>query len=297
MRKILIISDKNNWAFSSIASSIIKYNDINIKLSHLSLKQDIDSIRKTYKNYDFYFVIGWQNLEKLRFLDPAKTLTGVHSHQSFDNRQTTPGKDTSPNAQTIQLLKNYRAVNTVSERLHVLLEKCAVKNTYTPNGVDCELFYRKYTPKDFVVCSVSAIKNEWNKGVSSIIKPACQIVNVPLIHSETTPHDRMIDFYNKSMCYICASKSEGMSLGVLEAAACGCVIVSTKCGDIDKLVTDGKNGFLIERSIDALSNILKILKSDSDLLNKLSQRMLVDIKNWDWRIRVRPWLEFMRENT
>lgn len=52
--------------------------------------------------------------------------------------------------------------------------------------------------------------------------------------------------YSRSMVWIIGSKSEGFSMPILEAMACGCVVVSTNCGGPRDLIVDGKNGFLVE---------------------------------------------------
>lgn len=78
------------------------------------------------------------------------------------------------------------------------------------------------------------------------------------------PSDDMKELYLNSSIYAMTSRYEGLPMVLLEAQAAGLPIVSyrCKCGPLD-VVTDGKDGFLVEESdIDAFAASLERLMAD-----------------------------------
>lgn len=298
--KVLLISDKKNWSYAAIAQALIKFNTTDLHLKHVPCKGKIEKIARMQKRYDVYFVLGWQNAKSLPFLDKKRTLVGIHSHQSFDNQQTKVSKDISPPPKLIKYLSQFRGVNTVSERLYGLLKKSGLKCTYTPNGVDTTIFRPGPRSKTFTVSCVAAPKNDWNKGVRKIIIPACRNKKVRFLNHGTnnTTNSDMAKFYNRSHCYVCASRSEGMPMSILEAAACGCVIVSTPCGDIVNLIQDEQNGFLVQREISDIARVLGQLKRNPDLWKRMSSNVRKTIEDgWSWKLNAPKWIDFIRDTS
>jgi len=105
----------------------------------------------------------------------------------------------------------------------------------------------------------------------------------------------MPTFYQKLDIYLCASLSEGFSLSVLEAAACGLPIISTRVGGCVDLIEDGKNGFLVDRTVDAFVAKIELLKNN-DLRNKISMQIVQDVRDkWCWSKRAKAWIEFLKK--
>ena len=67
-------------------------------------------------------------------------------------------------------------------------------------------------------------------------------------HNLSAPE--MVDFYNSIDCYVCVSESEGQHLPLLEAGACGLPRISTDVGIASELIEPGKNGLIVERSVE-----------------------------------------------
>ena len=294
--KVLLISDKKNWSYAAIAQSVMKFNNSdNLRLSHISCKRNIDKIRRMRNEYDLFFVLGWQNVKSLPFIDKSRTITGVHSHQSFDNKSTTVNEDHPPSEKFVDYLRKFRSVNTVSLRLHKLLQHNGLSCVYTPNGVDTDVFKPLDRKGVFTASCVAAEKNDWNKGVKKFIGPACKLSGAKLINagSNKINNNKMPDFYNRSHCYICASQSEGMPMSVLEASACGCVIISTKCGDIIHLIKNGKNGFLVNRNVEDIRNRLEYIKNPDvwkDMSDCIRQNI---VDKWSWAANAPKWIKFI----
>jgi glycosyltransferase involved in cell wall biosynthesis len=310
--RVLLVCDRPNWAYHAIARALIKQNrDPELELEVAYLKGREDELRAKAGGYDGVFVLGWQLLgdldrrlrPRLGFLDPERTLTGIHSHHAFDGRMTQPDRSVPPPRRLVRNLARYRGVNAVSRRLAGLFDEAGLDVTYTPNGVDTGLF----RPTDEIrrdetlrVGFSGSKKHDWRKGVTELIEPAAAIPGVELrlampADGIYVSQDEMPAFYNSIDVYVCASSSEGFSLSVLEAAASGRPIVSTRVGGSEELIEDGVNGFLVDRDVAAIRAKLELLRHDRELARSMgaAARRAVE-ERWSWELRSGAWLDFIR---
>jgi len=96
-----------------------------------------------------------------------------------------------------------------------------------------------------------------------------------------TPQE-MAAWYNDGTVLVCASSSEGTPNPALEAAACGCTVVSTRVGNMPELIRDGINGYLVERRLEALeAGVLRACAEHP----RLAAQMQEDIRDWHWATR------------
>lgn len=74
---------------------------------------------------------------------------------------------------------------------------------------------------------------------------------------------RLRELYGQCDAWLCCSRSEGFGLTILEAMACRCPAVSTKCGGPEDIITQGENGFLCEiDDIDSLAGaVMRVFNS------------------------------------
>lgn len=300
--KVLILPDKENWAYDTIAKSLKRYNPSELKLEIIPIKGNAKIIAGCYKKFDRYLIMGWQNADLVPFLPRDRTFVGVHSHHSWDNGKTTPNQDCVPPKKLAELLNSFRGVNVVSERLRrIFSEIVGDRLFYTPNGVDTKLFKpgKRCQYARFCVGYSGSKSHDWRKGVSEYILPAAKEsgAEVKLAMSNTDhylPIEKMPSFYEGLNCYVCASSSEGFSLSVLEAAACGVPLVTTRVGGTDELVIDGFNALLVDRSVGDIADKIRYLRQNPFVADRLSQQMVQDIgKKWDWSIRAKDWTDFL----
>lgn len=316
-KKILLIVDKDNWAFYNIATNIMKnlskFYDIKI-VSMLSENISLQKLFKTYKNYDCYHFF-WRKLlfpiKKLdeqfinKYIKNKVITTSVYDHLYLDEPMA-----------NMDLIEEYIKEYTVSSnKLFEIYSKISSikkpKVTIT-DGVDLKKFYPKnlnrFNIKDRPLIVGWVGNSEWVKsqndlkGVNTILKPAIKELkeegyNIEELFADRVngfiPHDEMIDYYSKIDVCVCTSKTEGTPNPVLEAMACGDAIVSTDVGIVPNVLGKKQQDFILkERSKECLKKTLIKLIKDRDLIKSLSQENINSIKAWDWTLKCEEFKQF-----
>ena len=306
--KLLIIVDKLNWAYHSIAKSLIKFNtnkDISFRVE--PVKGNVDKIKSIYKKFDAFYVMGFHLYEKITFLPKSKTMVGIHSCHSWDNKKTQPGKVVYPSGDLVSYLSSFKKVNAVSQYLYDVFKKKGLNNIFcTPNGVDSSVFVPRSCAKKNAECNVgySGTKShDWRKGITDYIIPASKKAGVKIClamrgTNSQMPLDEMPSFYQHLDIYICASSSEGFSLSVLEAASCGVPVVSTRITGCTELIRDGENGLFVERDVKDIYEKINMLRNNEKLRNKMSKNIREDVvKKHCWRVKKDKWIDLLSEGT
>lgn len=298
--KILILVDKPNWAYHSIAKSLCKHNaDESCFLNVISIKNGVDKIKREYKKYDLFYVMGFQTYKKIEFLPKNKTMVGIHSCHSWDNKKTTPTNIVKPDKTTVAFLNTFLRVNAVSKYLYDLFNEAGVERLYyTPNGVDSKLFVPHDNLREGFTVGYSGTKtHDWRKGISEFIIPAAEKAGVKVnlamrVKGDTIPLEEMPAFYNTLDAYICASASEGFSLSVLEAASCGVPIISTRVTGCTELVVDCENGLFVDRDVDDIVEKINMLKNDQ-YARWMGANMRMHIEKYHcWSKKIDNWINF-----
>lgn len=299
---ILILTDKPNWAFDSIAKNLVKHNaDEDVKLFIFSIKGREKKIKKIYKKYDLFYVMGFKTYDRINFLPKDRTMVGIHSCHSWDNKKTTPTNRVKPDRATMAFLNTFLRVNAVSKYLYDLFKEAGVEKLYyTPNGVDSKLFLPHDNLREGFTVGYSGTKtHDWRKGISEFILPAAKKAGVKVnlamrVKGETIPLEEMPAFYNTLDAYICASASEGFSLSVLEAASCGVPIISTRVTGCTELIKNSENGLFVDRNVDDIVEKINVMK-DWEFRNFMSKNIRRDIVKYHcWSKKVDKWIKFFR---
>jgi len=302
--RVLVVIDKHNWAYHRIAWSLQKEaKDMNLDI--LAVKRNEGKIKKMRNKYDRFFIMGWQYFDRIDFLDKKRTFVGVHSHQSWDEGKTRPERDVEPPQKLLSFLSSFRGVNIVSHRLLDLFQNAGLKNTtYTPNGVDTNLFVCKtHKPsKKFKAGFCASTKHDKSKGISKYIVPAAKkagAIPKAAMKGASSHVDlvEMPEFYHGIDCYVCASVAEGFSLSMLEAAACGRPIVSTRVGGTHELLGDKDDkGILCDRSVKSISRAISKMREDKELFERLSRNIRKHVvDNYQWSHVAKDWFRFLQQ--
>ena len=134
---------------------------------------------------------------------------------------------------------------------------------YIPNGVDTELFNRK-----FIAGFVGAKGSNNHKGYD-LVKQACDYFGIELkeAHEHDYTHEEMPEFYNQIDCLIIASESEGCNNPTMEALAMNKPVISTKVGIAEEL----EGVTIVDRNVDSIKMALR----------RLSGRIQIMDYTWD----------------
>ena len=71
--------------------------------------------------------------------------------------------------------------------------------------------------------------------------------------------------------FVVPSHQEGLCISALEAMACGCPVVSTRCGGPGEFVLDDQTGFLVDFDPAAMAEAIRRIIGNRDLRNMLSR--------------------------
>ncbi len=322
MNKVLIILDKFDWSYDTIAKGIVKHNTCAmLSFDIVSIKDDFDYIEKNHMHYDLVFAMGWTLViskkkkedfrDLLPFLDRGKLITGIHSHRSWDGYLSLPETGPPPPAALLNQFSRLKQINIISRRLYRIFKDAGLQNiALTQNGVDTDLF----TPmrpintnrKSPLILGFSGSttlqKHDRLKGYSEFILPLNEIPNVEVRAlggrgEQQVKREAMPKLYNQIDLYVCASTSEGYSQSVLEASSCGRGLISTKVGGCEDLIIENINGYFIKRDLlDIKKRIIK-LEANRPLVKQLGEnnREIV-LTKYSWNIRVKEWLKFIESN-
>jgi len=93
--------------------------------------------------------------------------------------------------------------------------------------------------------------------------------------------------YNDSAVWIVPSRSEGFSLVILEAMACGCAVIATDCGAASEVIEDGESGFIAKvGDWKGITEMVSMLLNDVNLRCKISNNALKVSEKFTWEKNV-----------
>jgi hypothetical protein len=105
--------------------------------------------------------------------------------------------------------------------------------------------------------------------------------DIAFIRQPTPEQARRI--YSSCKVWFLTSISEGFAMPVLEAMACGCVVVSTRCGGPESIIRDGVNGFLVDTgNTGAMVHKIVQIHKDEALRTHLSANAIATAKDFTW---------------
>ncbi len=169
-----------------------------------------------------------------------------------------------------------------------------------PNGIDLNNYF---TEKNVEKNGWGLIYYDHNeakdpKTIEAVIKQLTVKYNLPvncfgtskrpsILNSKQYTRYPSIDtcrkLYSQSEIWFLLSKSEGFPAPPLEAMACGCCVISTKCGGIRDIINNGKNGYLVEvGNVNQIIEKFDYLLSNKDICTQIQRRALETVKEFSW---------------
>ena len=144
------------------------------------------------------------------------------------------------------------------------------------------------------------------KGVEGIIKPAIEELqregysvelNLADRNIKMIPQEEMPKFYNSIDLYVCASKTEGTPLPIIEAMAMGVPVISTDVGIVSEAVGEcNKKYILKERTKEDLKNAIKSIIKNKQDFEEISKENIEKVKQWAWKVIAQQDKEFFESN-
>lgn len=109
------------------------------------------------------------------------------------------------------------------------------------------------------------IGDEVNKPIKDFIKKNNLMDNI--FFESFIPQYQLLKYYKKSEYFVLSSNEEGLGIVILEAMNNGCLVISTKCGGPENIISDNINGCLVNKN-DHKEICNKIIKLDKDTYKK-----------------------------
>lgn len=106
--------------------------------------------------------------------------------------------------------------------------------------------------------------------------------------------------YNSARVFVLTSMTEGLPRTVIEAMACGIPCVVSRVGDIEDLVKDGENGFVIDdyNNIENFAEKIMLLLTDKKIYDAFSERAVDFVnKNYSQQAATRAWKIILQDVT
>jgi glycosyltransferase involved in cell wall biosynthesis len=123
-------------------------------------------------------------------------------------------------------------------------------------------------------------KHPWNKDLIFVQKKASENKNIHLLGF--VPAEELVNIYNLADLFVFPSLYEGFGLPILEAAACGIPIVTTRSGSIPEVI--GETAVFVDPlDVDSISEGVKKVVKDKALYERLSKEGIERAKKFSWK--------------
>jgi glycosyltransferase involved in cell wall biosynthesis len=115
------------------------------------------------------------------------------------------------------------------------------------------------------------------------------------IDGDISSHDELIPIYNAADLYVLPSFTEGFSLTLAEAMACGLPVITSSGSSLGE-VANGY-GYTLDKpdDIEALTHAITEILTDNDLKSNLRQKSLERAGSLHWRTTAKNTLDVLRE--
>lgn len=180
---------------------------------------------------------------------------------------------------------------------------CPEPSVALANGVDLDTF-RVVTPIESRPRRVIWCGSQYHRGIKGyddLVVPLferlrgeghdCEALLVDSRSADKRDAAAMARWYDSAAVLVVTSVSEGTPNTALEAAACGCTIVTPRVGNMPELIRDGENGFLVERDLESLHRGVASALADAP---RLAAALSRDIRAWGWAERSVEFFDLFR---
>jgi glycosyltransferase involved in cell wall biosynthesis len=301
-RRVAVLADTPGWAHDVIIGNV-KRNlppELDLEISflydeaftrHLPVAIDEDA-------HDLIHLLSWRYWPVIKDwgFPRHKLVTTLIGHRGVD----------AHDPEFLETMSHFGRVSVVSPRLYKELAPVVSNLFLTPCGVDSQTFFpvSQKVQSGFTVGAVGRhyiVEGEADdiKGWEKILAPLARELRplqaryLQIDKAARLPHENMPDFYRQLHCYLCASRTEGLPLPLLEAASCGLILLSTDVGIAPEIIVEGQNGRLLPRKVKAFVQAVRELSRQPErwpTMGRYSRKLILD--GWDWWSLAPRWAEF-----
>lgn len=304
MPKIYFVVESRKWVQFSKYKFYKKYQK-NIKLRCISIKifkmmWILGLLRNDYIIFSSWrLVITFFNKNLFKDYHYKKFMACVTSHSNLNDNLIDKKKRNQQLTKALVVLSKFRIVTANSMILYKFLSDHLNNLYYSPNGVDNEIFTNElkktYDPENIVIGFVAKDREvkriDLLKKIQNKLKYDTKISFKPVIiprsyKSKTYNLLEMSKYYKNIDFYLCLSNQEGTPNPSLEAASSGCLIITTKVGNMPELIVDKINSYFIDQDVDNITKrIRQISKMTKNEYYSMSKKLKKEIdKNWSWKV-------------
>jgi glycosyltransferase involved in cell wall biosynthesis len=194
---------------------------------------------------------------------------------------------------------------------------CSAKIRVNPYGVDCEQFKvgeRRRGPLRFLFVGminarkgVPLLLDAWERiggggselwliGHASAAVRALLPKRADVKYLGAVPHDEVATYMQQADVFVFPSYFEGFGLVLLEAMACGLPVITTTATAGPDLVTEGEDGWIIERGdLNALTEAIAHCQDHPDLVRQMRGGARITAESFSWSAYGDRWIGILRE--
>ena len=232
--RILLLIDVYDWAFHTLARGIQKQLEGTFSVD-ISTRNE----NPHYSHYDLIHVFGFgpNNIdEKCLVLKGLYNTTRTMSHTTLNEFLEEALIGT--NALTVPIKSMYDEVRACGITMPIY---------FALEGVDTQKFSLSQAPSGPLrVCWAGNTARATKR--LRMIQKACKDLCELHIADGTLSEDEMVEFYQSMDIVLCASEiGEGCPRSLIEAASCGCFIVSFPVGVAPEVIQQETNGLLVKK--------------------------------------------------
>lgn len=268
------------WAYARRTEALAKYAPPDFEVLRYSDKEADANWPKICRWADIVFALDYTLASAYRRRLSIGEYRGLFV-ASFN-------KDSRSHQRTWEQIHQYVDWLIVNNAERYYAGGCRERTSYVQNGYDPDLWHvtRPIESRPDRVLWTGGDGPRKRKNYHEILAPLrgelarrgfdCDFRVVRNITSEEVlPAAELLDWYNGGGYVLCASETEGGGPNfVVEAAACGCVPVSTLVGGVPEYLVDGQNGVAVEPNPESILSGLEAARSRRV---ELATRMVSDI--------------------
>lgn len=252
----------------------------------------------------FDIVVIHNTTDALFIPDRYKTVVHLHgTPEYFDNLMEIALYNATGLLAVSESVKDAWVTNIKSLRrpisvVHNGVDSSIFKNMHQDRDIDVLFVGRLYPHKGILELLETTNTNNFNLVVVGAGPLEDIVAKYPHAHHyKNLSTQELINYYNRAKIFACPSSAkEGVLTTMLEAAMCGCAIITTNCAGMVDFAKHDYNALLVPpKDVKALSNAITELLSNEVKRTKIAKNAEFEaVNNWNVKKQTNKLLEFYK---